>query len=76
MHMYNKHVRCTYPRYRVSHIKLDRVNEPYYDFGDKSENLRRMNHFEKFNKANMNFFLQKMLDFLSSMYVRQRLEIV
>ena len=54
MHMYNKHVRCTYPRYRVSHIKLDRVNEPYYDFGDKSENLRRMNHFEKF-KANRNF---------------------
>ena len=22
-----------------------------YDLGDKSENLRRMNHFEKFNKA-------------------------
>ena len=22
-----------------------------YDVGDKSENLRRMNHFEKFNKA-------------------------
>ncbi len=34
-----------------------------YDLGDKSENLRRMNHFEKFNKANRNFFLQKMLDF-------------
>ena len=34
-----------------------------YDLGDKSENLRRMNHFEKFNKANNNFFLQKMLDF-------------
>ena len=27
-----------------------------YDLGDKSENLRRMNHFEKFNKANRNFF--------------------
>ena len=32
-----------------------------YDLGDKSENLRKMNHFEKFNKANRNFFLQKML---------------
>ena len=27
-----------------------------YDLGDKSENLRRMNHFEKFNKANRRFF--------------------
>ena len=27
-----------------------------YDLGDKSENLRGMNHFEKFNKANRNFF--------------------
>jgi len=26
-----------------------------YDLGDKSENLRRMNHFEKFNKANVYF---------------------
>ena len=26
-----------------------------YDFGDKSENLRRMNRFEKFNKANRIF---------------------
>ena len=26
-----------------------------------------MNHFQKFNKANRNFFLQKMLDF-SSVY--------
>ena len=26
-----------------------------YDLGDKSENLRRMNHFEKFNKANRIF---------------------
>ena len=33
-----------------------------YDLGDKSENLIRMNHFEKFNKAIRNFFLQKMLD--------------
>ena len=37
-----------------------------YDLGDKLENLRRMNHFEKFNKANRNFFLQKILDFLSA----------
>ena len=29
-----------------------------YDLGDKSENLRRMNHFEKFNKANRNFFAE------------------
>ena len=34
-----------------------------YDLGDKSENLRRMNHFEKSNKANRTFFWQKMLDF-------------
>ena len=28
-----------------------------YDLGDKSENLRRMNHFEaKANKANRNLF--------------------
>ena len=27
-----------------------------YDLGDKSENLRKINHFEKFNKANRNFF--------------------
>ena len=27
-----------------------------YDFGDKSENLRRINHFEKFYKANRKFF--------------------
>ena len=33
-----------------------------YDLGDKSENYRRINHFEKFNKANR-IFLQKMLDF-------------
>ena len=27
-----------------------------YDLGDKSENLRRINHFEKFSKANRIFF--------------------
>ena len=40
-----------------------------YDLGDKSENSRRMNHFEKFNKANIIFFMQKMLDFSSIMCV-------
>ena len=55
--------------YRVSHIKLDRVNESKLRIGDKSENLRRMNHFEKFNKANRIFFLQKVLDFPSIMCV-------
>ena len=34
-----------------------------YELGDKSENLIRMNHFEKFKKAIRNFFFwQKMLD--------------
>ena len=27
-----------------------------YDLGDKSENLKRMNHFEKFNKADRIYF--------------------
>ena len=30
-----------------------------YDFGEKSENLRRINHFEKFNKANKFFLAEK-----------------
>ena len=34
-----------------------------YDLGDKSENLRRMNHLKEFNKANRKFCWQKMLDF-------------
>ena len=34
-----------------------------YDLGDKSENLKRMNHLKKFDKANKNFFLQKMQNF-------------
>ena len=37
-----------------------------YYLGDKSENLGRMNHFEKFEKAKINF-LPKMLDFLRIM---------
>ncbi len=40
-----------------------------YDLGDKSENLTRMNRFEKFNKAKRNFFLQEMLDFSSTLCV-------
>ena len=39
-----------------------------YDFGDKSENLRTMNHFEKFDKI-IEFFLQRMQDFSSIMCV-------
>ena len=40
-----------------------------YDLGDKSENLRRMNHLKKSNKANRNFFGQKMLDISGIMCV-------
>ena len=40
-----------------------------YDLGDKSDNLRRMNHFEKVNKAKRKYFLQKMLAFSSIMCV-------
>ena len=40
-----------------------------YDFGGKSENLRRMNNFKKFNKANRIFCWQKMLDFSRIMCV-------
>ena len=29
-----------------------------YNLGDKSENLRRMNHFDKFNMANRIFFAE------------------
>ena len=29
-----------------------------YDLGEKSENLRRMNHLKKFNKANRHFFAE------------------
>ena len=34
-----------------------------YDLGDKSENLRRMNDFEKFNKANKKISCRKCLFF-------------
>ena len=41
-----------------------------YDLGDKSENLRRIIHFEKSNKdTEFFFFLQKMLTFSSIMCV-------
>ena len=40
----------------MSHIKLDRVEMGLnQDLENKSENLRRMNHFEKYNKANRIF---------------------
>ena len=52
-------------KYRVSHIKLDASMDLTYDLGYISENLRRMNYFDKFNKTNRKLFLQKML-FLSS----------
>ena len=29
-----------------------------YDFGEKSENLRRINHFEKFSEATRIFFAE------------------
>ena len=35
------------------------VNVSKLDLGDKSENLRRMNNFEKFNMANRIFFCRK-----------------
>ena len=38
-----------------------------YDLGDKSENLGRINHFEKFNKAKR-IFLHKMVDLSSIMW--------
>ena len=65
--IYNRHSDWLHLRYfpgyyRVSHIKLGRVAASMglnYDLGDKSENFRRMNHFEKFNKANRNFFCRK-----------------
>ena len=34
-----------------------------FDLGDKSENLRRINHFKKINKAYRKFCWQKILDF-------------
>ena len=43
-----------------------------YDLGDKTDNLRRINHFEKFNNL-ITIFLQKMLGFSSSLCVFWRL---
>ena len=43
-----------------------------YDLGDKSENLRRMNHFKKFDKANKIFFSPENANFLSIMWVVSR----
>ena len=42
---------------------------PNYNLRDKSENLRRMNHFEKFNKANRNYFFAENARFFEY-YVR------
>ena len=40
-----------------------------YDLGDKSEKLRRIKHFEKFNKAKRNFFFAENARFFDY-YVR------
>ena len=40
-----------------------------YNLGDKSENLRRMNHFKKFNKTNRIFFAEH-ANFFFEYYVR------
>ena len=40
-----------------------------YDLGDRSENLRKMNHFEKFNTASRIFFFAENASFLEY-YVR------
>ena len=57
--------------YRVSHIisiigSLLALN---YDFRDKSENLRKINHFKKLYKAIVKIFLKKILGFSSIMCV-------
>ena len=41
-----------------------------YDLGDKPENLRRMNHFEKFNEANRKLFWEKINARFFKYYVR------
>ena len=40
------------------------------DLGDKSGNLRKINHFQKFDKANRKFCLQKMLDISSTLALK------
>ena len=40
-----------------------------YELGDKSENTSTMNHFEKFDKTNRNFFFAESARFLEY-YVR------
>ena len=37
------------------------------DFRDLSENLRKMSHFEKFNKANLRIYLRKIQVFSRNM---------
>ena len=43
---------------KPTYIKLDPVNGSKLRFGGQIRNLRRMNHFEKFNKANRIFFAE------------------
>ena len=49
------------------HIILDRQWVSITIIGAEKENLRRMNHFEKFNKAVVKIVLHKMLGFISIM---------
>ena len=65
--MYNEE--CTLFMYRVSHIKLDRVNGSKLRFGGQIRKYKKNESFEKFDKANRNFSLKKMLDFSSILYV-------
>ena len=43
-----------------------------YDLGDKSENLKRMNHLKKFDKASKIFFSPENANFSSIMWVVSR----
>ena len=50
-----------------------------YDPGDKLENLRRMNHFEKFNKANIKFIFaenNRFFEYYEHIFWLYRLEII
>ena len=62
---------CDCRMYRVSHIIsiIGSLLALHYDFRDKSENLRKINHFKKLYKAIVNIFLKKILGFSSIMCV-------
>ena len=49
------------------HIILDRQWVSITIIGAEKENLRTMNHFEKFNKAVVKIVLHKMLGFINIM---------